>query len=134
VELQADRVLVLESVRQDAGVIAMFSGRAAGGPWARPEGWAANGRALGWAAAGLKTDRELVVKADRVLVLVAARQDACASQYAAWGLKADRELVRMSVRQKERALEYATAGPEADRGLVVEAVRQMGAQCYRLRL
>ena len=104
---------------------------------------AQHGRALQYAAAELKADREVVLaavaqdgralpdaaaelKADREVVLAAEAQHGFALQYAAAELKADREVVLAAVAQHGCALVHAAAELKADREVALAAGAQDG--------
>eukprot|EP00971_Amphidinium_carterae_P170830 3385612-Amphidinium_carterae.1 len=100
-----------------------------------------NGKALRYAEAECKADREIVLaavqqtwraleyaaeecKADREIMLAAVQQDGDALKYAAEDCKADHEIVQAAVQQDRYAIQYAadellldvTFAPEAKRG------------------
>merc|ERR1712185_885967 len=100
-----------------------------------------NGRALEYASAELKGDREIVLesvkqhglalqyasaelKGDREIVMAAVKQNGLALMHASAELKGDREIVMEAVKQDGCALEYASAELKGDREIVMEAVAQ----------
>ena len=74
-----------------------------------------NGRALHYASAALKRDRDVV--------LVAVQRIGGALYYASAGLKGDKAVVLAAVRQDGYALEYASEALRGDKDIVLAAVK-----------
>ena len=85
-----------------------------------------SGVALMFAAAELKSDREIV--------LAAVAQSGSALQYAAAELKRDREFVLAAVAQNGSALQYAAAQLHCHRALQWISTTNVALHCARLRL
>jgi hypothetical protein len=77
-----------------------------------------DGRALEYASADLRADREIV--------LAAVQENGYALEYASADLRADREIVLAAVQQDGYVLQYVSDDLRADRDIVLAAVQQKG--------
>jgi hypothetical protein len=102
-----------------------------------------DGRALEYASAEVKGDREFVLKAvarnrmalkhaalelkdDREVVLAAVAKHARALAWASAGLQSDPEVVLAALAHNRMAMEYASVGLLADRDFMIAAVERSG--------
>ena len=66
-------------------------------------------------------------RADRDIVLAAARQDGLVLPFVAEALRGDKEIALAAVKENADALRHASAEMQADRGIVLAVARQIGS-------
>eukprot|EP00946_MAST-07B_sp_MAST-7B-sp1_P002282 g2282.t1 len=81
-----------------------------------------NWRALEYASASLKNNKEVI--------MAAVKQNWGALKYASASLKNDKEVVMAAVQQNGGALEYASAGLKNDKEVVMAAMRRNGSALH----